>query len=31
MLSATNFDLLGILNYCITNGLIKQDHYVTGF
>ena len=31
MLSATNFDLLGMLNYCITNGLIKQDHYVTGF
>ena len=31
MLSGTNFDLLGILNYCITNGLIKQNYYLTGF
>ena len=31
MLSGTNFDLLGILNYCITIGLINQNYYVTGF
>jgi hypothetical protein len=31
MLIGTNFDLLGILNYCITNELIEQNYYVTGF